>query len=118
MPGPTQDHHVVIAGAGVGGLRVALRLATKLKDDPGVELTLIDRHDYHQALTELPRVAGGTRAAHAVRIPREQARAGRVRRPDAETPGFDLTGRPLETREGPVAWTRLVLALGSRPNDF
>jgi hypothetical protein len=26
-------------------------------------LTLVDRHDYHQALTELPRVAGGTRAA-------------------------------------------------------
>ena len=26
-------------------------------------LTLVDRHDYHRALTELPRVAGGTRAA-------------------------------------------------------
>jgi hypothetical protein len=26
-------------------------------------LTLVDRHDYHQALTEVPRVAGGTRAA-------------------------------------------------------
>jgi hypothetical protein len=30
---------------------------------------LVDRHDYHQVLTELPRVAGGTRAADAVRIP-------------------------------------------------
>src|SRR4029450_8570338 len=103
MPGPTQDHHVVIAGAGVGGLRVALRLATKLKDDPGVELTLIDRHDYHQALTELPRVAGGTRAAHAVGLPLEQVLAERVRLAETEITGCDLTGRALETRDGPVA---------------
>ena len=58
---------IVIAGAGYAGLHVALRLTAKLRDNPGVELTLVDRHDYHQVLTELPRVAGGTRAADAVR---------------------------------------------------
>jgi NADH dehydrogenase len=66
---PTQDHRIVIAGAGYAGLHVALRLATKSRDNPAVELILVDRHDYHQALTELPRVAAGTRAADAVRIP-------------------------------------------------
>jgi NADH dehydrogenase FAD-containing subunit len=60
---------IVIAGAGYAGLHVALRLTAKLRHDPKIELTLVDRHDYHQALTELPRVAGGTRAADAVRIP-------------------------------------------------
>jgi NADH dehydrogenase FAD-containing subunit len=54
---------VVVAGAGYAGLHVALRLMAKLRDNPVVELTLVDRHDYHQVLTELPRVAGGTRAA-------------------------------------------------------
>ena len=39
------------------GLHVALRLTAKLRDNPKMELTLVDRHDYHQALTELPRVA-------------------------------------------------------------
>ena len=60
--------HIVIAGAGYAGLHVALRLTAKLRRDPEVGLTLVDRHDYHQVITELPRVAGGTRAAEAVRI--------------------------------------------------
>jgi NADH dehydrogenase len=108
----------VVAGAGYAGLHVALRLATKLRDNPGVELTLVDRHDYHQAITELPRVAGGTRAADAVRIPIQEVLAKRVRFIETEVTGFDLPGRRLRTRDGPVGWWRLVLALGSRPNDF
>ena len=70
---------IVVAGAGYAGLHVALRLTARLCNDPVVELTLVDRHDYHQALTELPRVAGGTRAAGAVLIPLQDTLATRVR---------------------------------------
>jgi NADH:ubiquinone reductase (H+-translocating) len=83
-----------------------------------MELTLIDRHDYHQVLTELPRVAGGTRAAGAVRIPLQDMLATRVRFVQTDITGFDLAGRTLLTGAGPIGWGRLVLALGSRPNDF
>ena len=109
---------IVVAGAGYAGLHVALRLTAKLRNHPVVELTLVDRHDYHQAITELPRVAGGTRAADAVRIPLQDMLATRVRFVQAEISGFDLAGRRLLTRAGPIGWRRLVLALGSRPNDF
>jgi len=109
---------VVVAGAGYGGLHVALRLTARLRNKPAVELTLVDRHDYHQVITELPRVAGGTRAAGAVRIPLQDMLAERVRFVQAEINGFDLAGRRLLTGAGPVGWGRLVLALGSRPNDF
>ncbi len=109
---------IVVAGAGYAGLHVALRLATRLRDNPGVQLTLVDRHDYHQAITELPRVAGGTRAADAVRIPLQDVLAERVKFVETEVTGFDLAGHRLLTRAGPIGWTRLVLALGSRPNDF
>jgi NADH:ubiquinone reductase (H+-translocating) len=109
---------IVIAGAGYAGLHVALRLTAKLRSHPDVGLTLVDRHDYHLALTELPRVAGGTRAADAVRIPLEDMLAKRVRFVQTEIKGFDLAGRRLCTWAGPVGWGRLVLALGSRPNDF
>jgi NADH dehydrogenase len=109
---------IVVAGAGYAGLHVALRLTSKLRNNPEVELTLVDRHDYHQVLTELPRVAGGTRAADAVRIPLQDMLATRVRFVQTEVNGFDLVGRRLLTGAEPIGWTRLVLALGSRPNDF
>ncbi len=109
---------IVVAGAGYAGLHVALRLMAKLRHHPTVQLTLVDRHDYHQVLTELPRVAGGTRAADAVRIPLQELLATRVRFVQTEIDGFDLAGRLLRSGSGPIGWTRLVLALGSRPNDF
>jgi NADH:ubiquinone reductase (H+-translocating) len=109
---------IVVAGAGYAGLHVALRLTAKLRNKPAVELTLVDRHDYHQVLTELPRVAGGTRAGDAVRIPLQDTLGERVRFIQTEINGFDLPGRQLLTQAGPIGWTRLVLALGSRPNDF
>jgi NADH:quinone reductase (non-electrogenic) len=109
---------IVIAGAGYAGLHVALRLTAKLRNHSETMLTLVDRHDYHQALTELPRVAGGTRAADAVRIPLQDLLATRVRFVQTNINGFDLAGRRLLTEAGPITWMRLVLALGSRPNDF
>ena len=109
---------IVVAGAGYAGLHAALRLTAKLRNHPQVGLTLVDRHDYHQVLTELPRVAGGTRAAAAVRIPIQDVLATRARFVQTEIDGFDLAGRRLLTGAGPIGWGRLVLALGSRPNDF
>jgi NADH:ubiquinone reductase (H+-translocating) len=109
---------IVIAGAGYAGLHVALRLTAKLRNNPRIQLTMVDRHDYHQTITELPRVAAGTRAADAVRIPIPDMLAKRVRFIQAEIKGFDLPGRHLLTQAGPIGWERLVLALGSKPNDF
>ncbi len=109
---------IVVAGTGYAGLHAALRLTAKLRNHPQVGLTLVDRHDYHQVLTELPRVAGGTRAAAAVRIPIQDVLATRARFVQTEIDGFDLAGRRLLTGAGPIGWGRLVLALGSRPNDF
>ena len=109
---------IVIAGAGYAGLHVALRLTAKRRDDPQMALTLVDRHDYHQALTELPRVAAGTRAADAVRIPLHDVLAKQVRFVRTEINAIDVAGRRLLTGAGPIGWRWLVLALGSRPNDF
>jgi NADH:ubiquinone reductase (H+-translocating) len=109
---------IVIAGAGYAGLHVALRLTARLRANQVGELTLVDRHDYHQVITELPRVAGGTRAGAAVRIPLQDVLAKRVRFVQTEITGLDLAGRRLLTAAGPIGWSRLVLTLGSRPNDF
>jgi NADH dehydrogenase len=112
------EGQIVVAGAGYAGLHVALRLAARQRSNSAVELILVDRHDYHQAITELPRVAAGTRAADDVRIPLQDVLAARVRFIQTEINGFDWAGRRLLTGSGPIGWWRLVLALGSRPNDF
>ena len=36
----------------------------------------------------------------------------------ASIEGFDLPEKQLLTSAGPIPYTRLILALGSRPNDF
>ena len=82
------------------GCTFALRLTAKLRNRPEVELTLVDRHDYHQAITELPRVASGTRAADAVRIPLQEVLATRVRFVQTEITGFDLAGLTAPDRRG------------------
>ena len=110
---------ILIAGAGYAGLHVALRLAARLDDRrPGGGLTLVDKNPYHQLLTELPRVVGGSRTAEEVAVPLRQVLDERVRFVQATVTGFDLPGRQLLTGSGALPYWRLVLALGSRPNDF
>src|SRR5438876_1239322 len=112
------QHRIVIAGAGYAGLHVALRLGARLERRQAAQLTLVDQHDYHQVLTELPRVAAGTRQADAVRVPVQQVLEQRVTFVQTRVTGFDLAEQRLLTESTALPYTRLVLALGSRPNDF
>jgi NADH:ubiquinone reductase (H+-translocating) len=110
---------IVIAGAGYAGLHVALRLSTWLDTHRAIAVTLVDQHPYHQIITELPRVAAGTRAAEAVRLPLAELLAERVRFVHATITSVDVAaGRVLTSDGALLAYTRLVLSLGSRPNDF
>ena len=114
-----REHEIVVAGAGYAGLHAVLRLASWLgMNHKNVGLTLVDKHDYHQVLTELPRVAGGARSADEVRLPLREVLDRRVKFVQATIEGFDLPGKHLLTSTGPIPYTRLILALGSRPNDF
>ena len=109
--------HVVIAGAGYAGLHIALRLASKTRGDDA-RITLIDKLDYHQFLTELPRVAAGTRLAEEVRVPLETVLDERVSFVHSPITGFDFSAKQVRTEAESVAYSTLILALGSRPNDF
>jgi NADH dehydrogenase len=78
----------------------------------------VDKNPYHQVLTELPMVAAGTRAAQAVRVPVEPILPPRVKFVQTLVAGFDVAGRVVQTENGPMPYDRLVVALGSQPNDF
>lgn len=120
-PTPTTGQttwRITIAGAGYAGLRATLRLAARLDKRRDVAITLVDKYDYHQVLTELPRVAAGTRLADEVRVPLQDVLDRRVKFVRTTITGFDLPGQRLLTEAGLLPYSRLVLALGSRPNDF
>src|SRR2546423_702789 len=96
MDGERAPHQIVIAGAGYAGLHVALRLGARLERRHAAQLTLVDQHDFHQVLTELPRVAAGTRQADAVRVPLQQVLEQRVTFVQTRVTGFDLAAQRSE----------------------
>ena len=108
--------HVVIVGAGFGGLTAAKRL-----ERASVDVTLIDRHNYHSFQPLLYQVAtAGLNAAdvgYAVRgmFRRQQ----RVLFRKAQVTGVDWEARRLLLRdEPPMSFDHLILAAGSSTNYF
>jgi NADH:ubiquinone reductase (H+-translocating) len=107
--------HVVVLGAGFGGLRAA----RALRRAP-VRVTLVDRRNYHLFQPLLYQVATAGLSpediAHPVRaiLRRQKNVAFRL----AEVTGFDLPARVLHTSTGPLAYDWLILAPGGASNFF
>jgi len=118
MTDAAETKQIVIAGAGYAGLHTTQRLGVWLQRRRAASITLVDQHDYHQLMTELPRVAAGTRGDSRVRVPVGEVLPEWVQFVKTGVTGFDLTHQRLLTEAGPLPYWRLVLALGSRPNDF
>jgi NADH dehydrogenase len=118
MSGADGQLRIVIAGAGYAGLHAAQRSGRWLEKHDEVEMTLVDRNDYHQLITELPRVATGTRQVSGVQVDLDTVLSDRVQFVEGTVTGFDVVQRRLVTDAGHLPYDYLVLALGSRPNDF
>src|SRR3954464_14430769 len=112
-------HRVVIVGGGFAGLQAALHLK-----DAGVELTLVDRRNFHLFQPLAYQVATGALAAGEVCYPLRAIFRGeeRVRVMLAEATGFDLGAREVVLRtatgEERVGYDTLVIAGGSKYNYF
>jgi len=106
---------VVVVGSGFGGMWVTRGLANR-----PVDVTLVDRNNYHTFFPLLYQVAaaelGPTDIAHPVRSTFRRARNVTVRM--AEMTGLDLAGRRVLTDRGELPYDYLVLALGSEANFF
>lgn len=113
MPG--RRPRVVIVGGGFGGLACARRLAKG-----PVEVTLVDRRDYHQFTPLLYQVASALLTAPDIAYPFRSAfrRAGNVHTRHARALGVDLKRALLQTSgAGDLPFDYLVLASGSE-NDY
>ena len=107
--------HIVIIGAGFGGLEAAKRLAKT-----PVQITLIDRHNYHlfQPLLYQVAIAGlsPVQIAHPVRtIFRHQRNLSFLM---GEVRNIDFKARQVITEYKILDYDYLILAAGSRTNFF
>ncbi|HEX5451919.1 MAG TPA: NAD(P)/FAD-dependent oxidoreductase, partial [Candidatus Limnocylindrales bacterium] len=105
-------HRVVIVGGGFAGLYAARGLK-----DPGVDLTLIDRRNFHLFQPLLYQVATGALAPSEIAQPLRSIVRGQANTTVLLGEAIDL--RP-ETRQvvlsdgGPIAYDTLVVATGAR----
>ena len=107
--------HVVIIGAGFGGLEAAKKLKKA-----AVQITLIDRHNYHlfQPLLYQVAIAGlsPVQIAHPVRaIFRRQKNLEFLM---GEVTHIDFKARQVVTEHKTLEYDYLILAAGSRTNFF
>ena len=113
---PTGRPHVLVLGGGFGGIGAARKLK-----DADVDVTLIDKHDYHTFQPLLYQVATDlletTACGHPLRdLFHEQPH---VTVHEATVTGIDLAGREVQFAEmAPAAYDYLVLSLGARANFF
>jgi len=106
---------VVIVGAGFGGLAAARALRRV-----AVDVTLVDRHNYHLFQPLLYQVASGlldpSEIAYPIRTVVRHARNVDVLL--AEVTGIDVATKQVITAAGVVPFDLLVLATGSATNFF
>ena len=106
---------VVIAGMGFGGLSAAKALAGS-----GLEIVMVDRHNYHLFQPLLYQVATASLEQESIAYPiRAMARRwkGTLFRL-GEITGVDFSGKRLMLEDGDIPYDYLILAAGSRTNFF
>jgi NADH:ubiquinone reductase (H+-translocating) len=107
--------HVVVVGAGFGGLSAARELA---RDQ--VDVTVIDRRNYHLFQPLLYQVATAALSPAEIASPIRAILSGQrnARVLMAKVEGVDVEKRQVLTDAGPVAYDHLILATGARHAYF
>ncbi|KAA0888146.1 NAD(P)/FAD-dependent oxidoreductase [Oryzomonas rubra] len=106
---------VVIAGMGFGGLSAAKSLAGR-----GLEVVMVDRHNYHLFQPLLYQVATAgleqESIAYPIRALARRWRGAQFRL--GEVTGVDFNDKRLMLEDGEIPYDYLILAAGSRTNFF
>src|SRR5206468_8366364 len=107
---------VVIAGAGFDGLK----LARKLNNNPGFEVLLIDKNNYHQFQPLFYQVATAALDASNISFPLRKAfhKSKNVRIRVEEIKQINTSAKLVVTDTEQIGYDVLVLATGADTNFF
>lgn len=117
---------IIIAGAGFGGLNLALRLEKKLGKQKDVSITLIDKHDYHLFNPALYEAAAAdeeftslNQLKRNIVLPLRSVLSGRnIKFVQAEITHIDQLQKKITAGVRELEYDYLVLALGSQAEYF
>ena len=113
--GTNNRQRVVIIGAGFAGLRIARDL-----NNTNYEVTLIDRHNYHQFQPLMYQVATARLEPSSISFPLRKVfqHTKNVSIRVAEAERVDTAKKLLYTSVGDIPYDRLIIALGCTTNYF
>ena len=112
---PTEKPHVVIVGAGFGGLEAAKKLARE-----NVRVTVIDRTNYHLFQPLLYQVATAALSPADIAAP-VRAVLSKYKNVEvilAEVESVDVDAKKLRTTDSEIGYDFLILATGARHSYF
>ncbi|WP_339315705.1 NAD(P)/FAD-dependent oxidoreductase [Paenibacillus sp. FSL R10-2734] len=111
--------HIVILGAGYGGLLSALTVRKYLKKDEA-KITVVNQFPTHQIITELHRLAAGSVAEGAVAMPLTKLFAGKdIDLKIAKVNSFSVENKQITLSDGvTLSYDALVVGLGSTTAYF
>ncbi len=111
--------HVVVLGAGYGGVSAAKRLAKLSKKTPGMEITLIDKSSTHDLITELHEVAGNRIEADDLQISLTRLfESTPVNVIQDQIDNIDFENKKITSSNHEYSYDYLILGAGSQPADF
>ena len=115
----TLAKQIVVLGAGYAGLAAAME-ARKLLTAEAAQITIVNRHPFHQIVTELHQPAAGNASVKHVRLPLKKLLLGRrIGMVIAEIERIDLEGHQVVMKDGTtLGYDYLVVALGSETEYF
>lgn len=119
----SQGRKIVILGAGFGGLFAAKEFCKLSRHVPGMEVTLIDKNNYHMFVPLLYVAATGGVDPNNICFPiRATIKNGGIGPPvmfrEAEVLSIDMKGKKVITNRAEFPYDYLIFALGSTTNYY
>lgn len=111
--------HVVILGAGYGGVSAAKKLARLAKKHKEIEITLINKGSTHNLITELHEVAGNRVLPEDLEVSLQRLfESTKVNVIQDEITEVDFDGKKLFSQKHEYSYDYLILGSGSQPADY
>lgn len=115
----SQIKKVVVLGAGYGGIEAALDIYRHTRKRNDIEVTIIDKNEYHTLLTELHEVAGNRVTPDGLMINLERIfEYTKVKVVRDKIESIDFEKQVLKSGNNTYEYDYLILGTGSEPTYF